>query len=511
MAKWKQILDSPYVLALLAGMYPALFYTSINWFMFSPGRKFQIVAVIALSTFLVLGMAYKLLVAILRKPADTAGTQLEMRCFSFLCVLIIAYLLRATFSSLSPDYFPFIAPLVAALVAAFITRIRYFRLSALLALLCVVSVAEGVYSWAGSKTDPFPGSYDSNPLRQVFEKVKFVRKPNVYLIVPDGYPNQAALKSVFGIDNSAFYNRLESQGFKINHSAYSNYMYTLASMGATFGMTHHYYRGKLGNLELAKAREFITSGANPVVRIFQNNGYRIHYVHSNDYMFRRGCQIDLCAPDDSWLFSANIIFPESVIDYLNTKFTQLSLGNWVDYSTAVAAQSGQPHFLYISMWLPGHSPSRQQSSQLLANFRRTVFPREKMNADNLVSKIILRILALDPAALIIVNADHGAWGLGSLAWAEPSVFEGKTDEEIAVDHLGTLMALKWPDPDEEFGDLPKSNINLFPHIFAYLAQDKSLLGLKQADDGFVQMTKHEGAVFQVIRDGIPLKKMITIE
>ena len=134
-----------------------------------------------------------------------------------------------------------------------------------------------------------------------------------------------------------------------------------------------------------------------------------------------------------------------------------------------------------------------------------------MIADNNVSKIILRILTLDPAALIIVNADHGAWGLGSLAWAEPSVFEGKTDEEIAVDHLGTLMALKWPDPDEEFGDLPKSNINLFPHIFAYLAKDKSLLGLKQADDGFVQMTKHEGAVFQVIRDGIPLKKMITIE
>jgi len=58
-------------------------------------------------------------------------------------------------------------------------------------------------------------------------------KPDVYLLLLDGYPRPDTLKSTFGVDDGPFVEQLESRGFDVatnSHSDYPDTAYTLASM-----------------------------------------------------------------------------------------------------------------------------------------------------------------------------------------------------------------------------------------------------------------------------------------
>jgi hypothetical protein len=58
-------------------------------------------------------------------------------------------------------------------------------------------------------------------------------KPDIYLLILDGYPRPDTLKSSFGVDDGPFVDQLESRGFDVATNSHSNYPatpYTLASM-----------------------------------------------------------------------------------------------------------------------------------------------------------------------------------------------------------------------------------------------------------------------------------------
>ena len=62
--------------------------------------------------------------------------------------------------------------------------------------------------------------------------------PDIYFIVPDGYPSDAWLQSAMHFDNSAFTEALQARGFVIAPHAQSNYGRSLPSLAALLNMRH---------------------------------------------------------------------------------------------------------------------------------------------------------------------------------------------------------------------------------------------------------------------------------
>ncbi|MDQ5963735.1 MAG: hypothetical protein QG629_818 [Patescibacteria group bacterium] len=71
------------------------------------------------------------------------------------------------------------------------------------------------------------------------DKSKVVSRPNIYYIVFDRYANDETLKDVYKFDNSKMLQTLQDQGFYTRDKAYSNYPFTMQSIGSTLRMQYH--------------------------------------------------------------------------------------------------------------------------------------------------------------------------------------------------------------------------------------------------------------------------------
>ena len=94
--------------------------------------------------------------------------------------------------------------------------------------------------------------------------------PDIYYIIPDGYPSDAQLLSEIGYDNSAFSEALQERGFVIAPHAQSNYGTTLNSLAATLNM--RYYASNptaLADLDYMQ----IEIASNLVTRLLLEQGY----------------------------------------------------------------------------------------------------------------------------------------------------------------------------------------------------------------------------------------------
>ncbi|MCY4061163.1 MAG: hypothetical protein OXG53_02215 [Chloroflexi bacterium] len=63
--------------------------------------------------------------------------------------------------------------------------------------------------------------------------------PDIYFIVPDGYPSDTWLQSTMNFDNSAFTEALRARGFVVAPQAQSNYGGTTASLATVLNMRHY--------------------------------------------------------------------------------------------------------------------------------------------------------------------------------------------------------------------------------------------------------------------------------
>lgn len=77
---------------------------------------------------------------------------------------------------------------------------------------------------------------------EIFRDCTECAKPDIYLIVADGYPGRLQLKEVFGYDNATFENELKQRGFYIAGNSTANYNFTYFSMASTLNMN---YLGKV--------------------------------------------------------------------------------------------------------------------------------------------------------------------------------------------------------------------------------------------------------------------------
>ncbi len=113
-------------------------------------------------------------------------------------------------------------------------------------LLMVILLLGDAVSWAGkiSRKD----NILTGQKKMALQPCPDCANPDIYFIVADGYSGRTALERFFNFDNTAFESQLRQRGFYVADSSFSNYNFTVFSVGSTLNMdylnTVSYFNGK---------------------------------------------------------------------------------------------------------------------------------------------------------------------------------------------------------------------------------------------------------------------------
>ena len=313
------------------------------------------------------------------------------------------------------------------------------------------------------------------------EQVVFKKKPNIYFIQPDGYANFEQIKQgYYNFDNSKFEAYLDSKKFKNYKNYRSNYISTLSSNSALFGMKHHYYNDPKKNSPEMYGSRSIIAGNNPVISILKRNGYKTNLILEEDYFL--------------------VNRPKLIFDYCNFDYSEISYlargfdsqkDTAQDLEKAIDNNTAFNNFYFIYKWKPGHIATRLSDASGKETERQKYL--EKVSeANSYLQQIIEIIESKDKNALIIIAADHG--GFVGLDYSFES--RVKLSDDVAVKSIFTsILAIKWPQESPTFDSKFKSPVNFFRILFSYLSEDARYLNNLQEDKSYSVIEK--GAPFGV--------------
>ncbi|MGB3008522.1 MAG: hypothetical protein WBC06_18545, partial [Chitinophagaceae bacterium] len=108
---------------------------------------------------------------------------------------------------------------------------------------------------------------------EVFNACENCKKPDVYLIIADGYPGKIELRDLFNYDNSIFEGKLAKRGFHVIDSSVSNYNFTQYSISSMLNLD--YIDGLVGSNQ----NKHDISICNKILR----NCRTIKFFTSNEY------------------------------------------------------------------------------------------------------------------------------------------------------------------------------------------------------------------------------------
>lgn len=308
-------------------------------------------------------------------------------------------------------------------------------------------------------------------------QISLQTKPNIYLFWMESYHSTDILKSTFGIDNTQFTDFLTSNGFKIENGIYSSGEHTLKSMAQLYLCNIISGEQQVGQDDVLRSIRNVIGGDqnNVVFRTLKENGYRtILLTQGSSYFFyKQGMYLD---ESD---FGSSYFFP--ITDSINREKKafpepKTSLSDQVKAVMAKGKEWQQP---YIIAFKGGalHTPHigwnwKQRDEWIKSNVYQSFIRKANEETQGLISYILQQ----DPGALIILLGDHGAWTYRGLD-PEDCEQQGVALQDFFDDRFKVFFAYRLPNSDafDLTSGMYMNNMNVFIHIFSYLAKDKSLL------------------------------------
>lgn len=509
-----------FILSIVTGLYCTTFFVSNNWYIYSFYQNLVLIlfgTVICSSILLILSLFFSFLLnkifSMLGKnfQSDHARDILMLVLSIILCLI----LLRNTIASLPVSPIILFLTLIVAtyFTRQFITNSLLKKINIIFFILICFSLSKLAFAYSDARTK----STEENPLskwttqeKEFNDQIRFTKKPNVYFIITESYPNKEALEKIYNFDNQHFYVELNNRGFSTQHDFFSNYNHTLASLPSLFAMRHHYYYINLGNFDSIGGREMLEAKSyNPVIDIFRQNNYQIQYILSEDGLFPEGAEVDYFSPQPPVYLALETFFThqdttkKSIFGSNNYNFLETLQKRLSDISL-----SSKPSFTFIYTNSPHHSPSRWKTkdkdkiNRILEEFRANY--GEKIHKANIhLLKLIDIILRNDNDPIIIVAGDHGPWGYRLKMDGSGKIIP---DSLFALDRFGVLMSIHFPkDYQKNLTSLLKTHVNLFRYVFTYLSDNNQIIENKVEDDSF------DYGPSLVIQNGKILESYIPIE
>lgn len=343
--------------------------------------------------------------------------------------------------------------LVAGVIIWLATRLAddwYFAAGA-----CVLAISAVLFLGANA-FQSIPSALPSTPLETA-------AGPDVLLIVLDAYARADLLEAEFGFDNSEFLTELESRGFSIAAEATSNYARTYASLATMLNLDYVFDEGGFDDAEWELMRSTLT-GRTGFIQVFDSVGYETVYFENAWGGSQCGPNVDRCIRDglverSLWNISQMTIFAPLMREIRPDPFNSVSHDHLRSLVEVVSAptHNDEPRLTVAHTLLP-HAPlllnadcTREPQDELRRwgsdptklDTRRRNYGQQTSCVNSLVLEAVDGLLARDPAAIVIITADHGP--ASTLDWDLP--FTELTDEAI-LERMAILSAYRFPGCEE---------------------------------------------------------------
>lgn len=180
---------------------------------------------------------------------------------------------KESFGNMFFTKYSFILPafffvLIALIIYFKRTKRTFKRFIYYLNVLCILLIIIDCVNLAGKRV------YQNKKLSTKFITCDTCKKPDIYLIITDGYAGRQALNDIFHFDNSDFEDSLRSRGFQIIENSLSNYRFTIYSMSSMFSLEYlENFKGNESEAEINKLLSKINE--NVFIRFLLSLGYDI--------------------------------------------------------------------------------------------------------------------------------------------------------------------------------------------------------------------------------------------
>ncbi len=328
-----------------------------------------------------------------------------------------------------------------------------------------------------------------------------VRRPNIYWIVVDSYPNAIELLDYYGFDNERFLEGLEERGFVVARESYSNFSTTLLSVPSTLDMEYSFdendpvYESRFGTVwarlpgRTNSGVHASFSGDNRTVSWLRRLGYR--YVHFEGQSFL----ITRCQGGEDVCIRGKVAGPTE-LEYRLLSLTPfrglfeewLALNRGRQPRMRAASGTGipelqnslevleppKPFFLYAHITSP-HRPylNDAQCNLLSADYDRRGnrnFINQLQCVNRHLDSLLDSIVASDPEAFVVLSSDHGA---------RLSIRKGTPLHELSPrqirESLGILNAFRLPKECAASIHPRLTPINTMRIVFACLGGEEARL------------------------------------
>jgi hypothetical protein len=424
------------------------------------------------------------------------------RALAFMSVIVIVFWYWNDGEGVGPFSGPMATIVVYLLVAAAAVKYADRRLFKLVAFTASVALAGTLSILAVG--DSLSAPQRSTGVQDPVQLGALSSRPDVVLIVLDGYGRSDVIREFYGYDNEPFLDSLRSQGFEVADRSVANYSITHLSIPALLNMSYMHPDGaSIGNNDLRYLGQQI-SGGNTVVSFLKSNGYVYIHGESDHWYNVCGPQVDVCLSGPHPNITGHALLVRTPIGGLfyrteGDPTTALNLRrvdelvNWTE--TAGQWPSG-PKFVFLHIQLP-HPPlyldsecnvriDQDLGGRILNNgemtedqmTRRRGAWVEQVQCANLAIEAFLAQVGSDPIVALV--SDHGPDSMFTLE-NNPSDIDPKGLEE----RMASLTAVRLPEPCR--GSLPRdvATVNLFRVIFSCMSgEDLEALDTRHFIAGF---------------------------
>lgn len=321
----------------------------------------------------------------------------------------------------------------------------------------------------------------TKPARLLVDSVKFnatavTKKPDVYILVFDGYPGAISLKDSFNFTNDKLQQHLAANAFKAL-PVFANYNLTYFCMSSTFNM--QYVKKEFDPLHLTQ-RDFQKRGVEinqaAIFPVFRSMGYQV-----NNFSIFEIDGLSSVSDKNSFLLSQARLLTDKIFHkrlnrdvgdrlgrmipfWKNSDFYQHDTDNKhaEDLLIRWATEKKQsPQFVYAHFMMP-HGPyyfdslGNKNPYEKISHYTmwqdKALFISYLKYVNKRMINMVDGIVKHNPGAIIVVMGDHGFRSFNTKELHQPLRFD-------------ILCAARFP--DGKYADMKDkwSNVNLFRYLF----------------------------------------------
>jgi hypothetical protein len=301
-------------------------------------------------------------------------------------------------------------------------------------------------------------------------------RPDIYVILLDGYPRRDTLDRLFGFDNTPFLVELRNRGFEVADSSRSNYMYTTMTLASTLHMeyVHDIPRSSLTSPSRPSLRTLINR--NPTWERLRSLGYQIAANQAPwETVAMRSADL-FCGNHindfEMYLLRTTLIGP--VVNFVNPDFLgdqhRRAITQAFDCLSAISGPTASPKSVFIHVGGPhlpvvftssgepaGRDLMGQNAQELGVSQERFVsaYGEEIEYLNRRVLEVVDALASRPDEPIVIIMSDHGSEA--RLDWADSS----KSDLQ---ERFSNFFAARTPSKPSVF-PADMTPINLFPLLF----------------------------------------------